>query len=101
MRKNIRRGAQDFLGDVLRRVPLTGVGEIRVPSDLKRVLIQNIENMRENALEVFAKEISKVLAKVDIQHILDDVLKNYSLRVEAKVDLVPKTKKSGARKGKK
>ncbi len=90
MKRRIRRSAQGLIGDVLRKVPLSGVAEIKVPSDIRRVVVRNIEKMRENALDVFAKEISKVLSKVDFQHIIDDTLKNYTLRVEAKIDLQPK-----------
>lgn len=103
MRKQIRKSAQDIIGDVLKKMPLSGVAEIRVPSDIKRVLVANIEKLRENALDIFAKEISKVLSKLDVQHIVDDVLKNYTLRVEAKVDLLPKgmEKKKPMKRGKK
>lgn len=102
MRKQFQRGAKGILGDVLRKVPLSGVSEIRVPSDIRRILVKNIENLRENALDIFAKEISKVLSKLDIQNIVDDVLKNYTLRVEARVDLLPKGElKSRIKKGKK
>lgn len=87
-------------GGVLRKVPLQGVAEIRVPSDLRRVLVSNIENLRENALEVFAREISKVLSKVDFQQIVENTVKNYTLRIEAKIDLVPKGKNQKS-KGKK
>jgi hypothetical protein len=104
MRKPLQKGAQKFLGDVLRRVPISGVSEIRVPSDVRKVLVTNIENLRESALDIFAKEISKVLAKIDMQHIVDDVLQNYTLRLEARIDLVPKargTKEGAGKKGKK
>lgn len=79
-----------LIGDVLRRVPIAGVPELKVPSDIRRVLVANIENLRENAVDVFAKEISKVLARIDVHGIVEDVLKNYSLRLEARIDLVPK-----------
>jgi hypothetical protein len=101
-RKSIRQG---LIGDVLRRVPLGSVPELRVPKDIRRVLVTNIENLRENAVDVFAKEISKVLAKIDVHGIVEDVLQNYSLRLEARIDLVPKKGSSSrehpARKGKK
>jgi|GEM_PF-6732872 len=101
-RKSIRQG---LIGDVLRRVPLANVSDLRVPKDIRRVLVENIENLRENAVDVFAKEISKVLAKIDVHNIVDDVLKNYSLRLEARIDLVPKKhaalRDGHAKKGKK
>ena len=86
-RKGIRQG---LIGDVLRRVPINAVPEIRTPKDIRRVLVANIENLRENAVDVFAKEISKVLAKIDVHSIVEDMLKNYSLRLEARIDLIPK-----------
>lgn len=103
MRRNIQRGAKGILGDVLRKVPLSGVAEIRVPSDIRRVVVANVENLRENALDIFAKEVSKVLGRLDFQHIIDDVLKNYTLRLEAKVDFLPKGRKTktSARKARK
>ena len=84
-----------MLEDVLRKVPLSGVTEIRIPTDMRRVLVQNIEKVRESAIDVFAKEISKVLAKIDVHSIVDDVLQNYSLRIEARIDLSPKKNSSG------
>ena len=90
-RKGIRKGAQGLIGDVLRKVPpLSGVAEIRVPGDIRKVLVQNIEKVRESTIDVFASEISKVLAKIDVHNIVEDVLHNYSLRIEARVDLIPK-----------
>ena len=90
-RKGIRRSPQGILGDVLRKVPpFSGVAEIKLPTDIRRLLVQNIEKMRENAVDVFAKEISKVLAKIDVHRLVDDVLHNYSLRIEARIDLTPK-----------
>lgn len=100
MSRGMRRGAKGILGDVLRKVPLSGAAEIKVPSDIRRVLLANVDNLRENALDIFAKEISKVLSKVDVQHIVDDVLRNYTLRLEAKIDLVPKGRRTkGGKKG--
>lgn len=87
MNRKERRSAQEMIGDVLRKVPLGGV-------------VTNVENLREGALAIFAKEVSRVLSKVDFQRLVDHVLKGYSLRIEAKVDLVPKGR-SGKKKGKK
>ena len=98
MKKKFRESASDLLGDVLRRVPLSGVSELKLPSDLRRVLVANIENMREGAIDAFAKEISKVLSKIDFQTIIDDVIKNYSLKVEAKIELQPKGPRKRAKK---
>lgn len=101
MSREARRGAKGILGDVLRKVPITGVTEIRVPSDIRKVLLMNIENLRENALDIFAKEISKVLSKVDVQSMVDETLRNYTLRVEAKIDLLPKGRRAKGAKNSK
>ncbi len=90
-RRGIRNHAQGLIGDVLRKVPLTGVGELKLPNDIRRVLVQNIEKVRESAVDVFAKEISKVLARIDVHNIVEDVLKSYTLRIEARLDLIPKS----------
>lgn len=90
MKKRIQRGAQGLIGDVLRKVPISGVGEIKVPSDVRRVLFSNIEKMRESALDIFAKEVARVLSQVDFQKILKDAVDNYTVKIEAKVKLEPK-----------
>ena len=95
-RKGIRKGAQGLLGDVLRKMPLPGGADFSLPADIRRALVQNIEKVRESAVEIFAKEISKVLAKVDVHNIVEDVAKNYSLRIEARIDLTPKSGHSAA-----
>jgi hypothetical protein len=99
MKKPARRGAKGILEEVLRKVPLSGVAEIRVPSDVRKVLVANIENLRESALDVFSREVSRVLSRVDFQRLANDVLRNYTLKVEAKIELVPKGRAKGPRKG--
>ena len=101
-----QRLQQGLLADVLRRASLSGVGEIRLPAELRRALVSNIEKLRENAVDIFAKEISRVVSKIDAKHMVDDVLQNYTLRLEARIDLVPKargaeTAQKGKQKGKK
>ncbi len=100
MKKKIQRSAHGLFGDVLRRVPLS----VDVSADLRRVLVSNVEKLRDNATDIFAKEISKVLAKIDVNHIVDDILQNYTVRLEARIDLVPRAggpRDRSTRKGKK
>ena len=92
-----RRGAKGLLNDVLRKVPLTGVSDIRGAGDLRKVLLANVDLLRDNALDIFAKEVSKVLSKVDVQRLVDNVLNNYTLRVEARIDLLPKGRRKPKR----
>lgn len=88
--KKLRRSAQDILGDVLRKVPLSGVAELNVPKEIRKAVVANIENLRNGVLDVFAVEISRVLSKLDVQKLTDEVLKNYTLKIEAKIELQPK-----------
>jgi hypothetical protein len=76
------------------------VAEIRVPADIRRLIVKNMEVVRENALAIFAKEVSRVVSKVDVQHIVDDVLRNYTLHVEARVGFSPKKKVNVKKKAK-
>lgn len=92
MKKKI---GESLLGDVLRKVPIAGVDGMRLSADVKRVVVTNVEALRESALDVFAHEVSKVLSRLDFQRIADDVFRNYSLKLEAKIELQPKRKRSG------
>jgi hypothetical protein len=74
-----------MIGGVLRKVQLGGV-------------VNNVEVFRENVLAIFAKEISRVLSKVDLQRLTDSVIRDYSLRIEARIDLVPKNRKKKVKK---
>lgn len=100
MKRNFQKRAEGLIGDVLRKVPLGGVAEIRVPGDLRRVIVANVESLRENALAILSKEIARVVSQVDVQRIVDHVLRNYTFHVEARVGFSPK-KKSTRKKGKK
>lgn len=90
--KRPRRSAQDIIGEVLRKVPLSGVAELNVPKEIRKALVANIENLRNGVLDVFAVEISRVLSKLDAQKLADEVFKNYVLKVEAKIELQPKNR---------
>lgn len=94
MKKKIGEG---ILSDVLKKMPISGVAELRIPADMKSVIVRNVESLRESALDIFAHEVSKVLSRLDVQRIADDVFKNYSLNIQAKIELHPKKR---SKKGK-
>lgn len=100
-RKKTGKSAQDILGEVLRRAPLFGVADLNLPKEIRRSLAGNIENLRNGVLDIVAVEVSRVLGKIDLEKLTDYVLKNYSLRLEAKIELAPKKRKNGASKAKK
>jgi hypothetical protein len=90
-----RKIGEGLLGDVLRKVPIGGVDGLRLPADVKRVVVQNIESLRESVTDIFAQEVSKVLSRMDFQRLADNVFRSYSLHVEAKIELRPKKKRNG------
>lgn len=86
-----RKLSESLLGDVIRKAAIGG----GLPSDVKRVVVDNIESLRESAVDIFAQEVSKVLSRLDVQRIADDVFRNYTLHLEAKLELKPKKKGRG------
>lgn len=100
-KKKLRRSAQDIIGEVLRKMPLSGVAELNVPKEIRKAVVANIENLRNGVLDVFAVEISRVLSKLDVQKLTDEVLKNYTLKIEANIELKPKGRGAVQMKAKK
>ena len=92
MRKKRNTKKQGSFVDVFRKGAFSGVTELRMPKEIRRALLANIENIREGALEIFAQEVSRVLSKVDFQRVVNDVLQNYTLNLEARITLSPKKK---------
>lgn len=82
-------GARSLIEEVLRKIP----GELKVPSDVRQVLIKNVEGLRSGVLDIFSTEIAKTLSKVDFQRMLVDVMRNYTVHLDAKIDLIPKNGK--------
>jgi hypothetical protein len=93
-----RKLGETLLGDVLRKAAAGGVDGLRLSTDVKRVVVENIEGLRESAVDIFAHEVSKVLSRMDVQRIADDVFRNYTLHVEAKLELQPKKKRKSVKK---
>lgn len=80
------------LSDVLKKMPLGTMGDLGLPKEVMSALLANIEKARQSAQDVFAHEIAKVLSKVDFQNMLDDVVKNYKIKLSAEIELEPKRK---------
>ena len=89
-----RSGARFLIEEILRKVP----GELKVPSDVKRALLNNVEGLRSGVLDIFSTEIAKTLSKVDFQRMLVDVMRNYTIHLDAKIDLIPKNGQKAVQK---
>lgn len=85
---------QEILADVLRRVPLTSnMGEIKLPQELMLALQANIEKSRTSILNVLSREITKVLSRIDAQSVIEELLRNNRVKIQAEIILEPKEKK--------
>ena len=90
MKKRQRREPGLF-SDMLRKVQFSG--DLLPRADIRKIVVSNIENLRDNALDVFASEVSKMLNRMDAQKILHAVLAGYTIKLEARINLEPKDKK--------
>jgi hypothetical protein len=93
-----KSGARALIEEILRKVP----SELKVPSDVRKVLLNNVDGLRSGVLDIFSTEIAKMLSKVDFQRMLVDVMRNYTVHLDAKIDLIPKSgHKNGLKNSKK
>lgn len=90
--------------NVLKKMPLAGVGDLKAATDVLNDLLASVEKARHGLQDVIAHEAAKVFSKVDFQRIVNDIVQNYSLKVSAEIHFEPKSAgKSGSvkkRKGK-
>lgn len=82
-----------FIADVFRKRPFTVVSDLKGTGEISKLLLSNMGAFRSNITEVLSKEVSKVINKVDVSKLLHQVLKDYTIKVEAKIEFQPKSKK--------
>jgi ribosomal protein RSM22 (predicted rRNA methylase) len=88
---------QEILGDVMRRLPLSqGMSDITLPKELLGALQANIEKSRAGVMNVLSREITKVVSRVDAQTVLEEILRNNRIKIQAEIILEPKLKKRGS-----
>ncbi len=83
MQRKIRASAGDLLGDLMRRISVSGVGELKVPRDVVSLLQVN-----------FDKLLSSALSRLDVNRVLEDVLRDYRIKISAEVTFEPKNHKA-------
>lgn len=89
MQKRIRASASDLLSEIVKRVSVSSVGELRVPGDVLSILQTNLD-----------KFLSKVVSKIDVNSLLDDLARDYKIRISAEVILEPKKSRATKKKRK-
>jgi hypothetical protein len=88
MAKKIKIVAPDLLNDILKRA----VSELPLPKEAMGLAFTNIEKFRQGARDSLSREISKAFNRVDFGRITSEILKNYTLKVNAEIRLEPKRK---------
>jgi polyhydroxyalkanoate synthesis regulator phasin len=86
------------IGDVIKKVVSIGVGaafmtedavknvlkDLPLPKEIVNGLLQNAKNAKEDFAEGVRDELGKYLSKVDPKTLLDEMLDNYDVEVNAK-----------------
>jgi polyhydroxyalkanoate synthesis regulator phasin len=86
------------LSDVIKKVVSVGVGaafmteesvknmlnDLPLPKDIVSGLLQNAKATKEEFITQVRDELSQQMSKVDPKHLLEEVLDNYDVEVEAK-----------------
>ncbi|MCO4793067.1 MAG: hypothetical protein KC493_05105 [Bacteriovoracaceae bacterium] len=103
------------IGDVIKKVVSIGVGaafmtedavktvlnDLPLPKDIVNGLLQNAKSAKTDFAEGVREEVGKYLSKVDPKTLLDEMLQNYDVEVNAKFSFSKKeegnkvTKKNG------
>lgn len=86
---------QDILGEVVRLVS-PAVAERGLPKELMTALLASIEKGRDGLLRTLSQEITRLSSRVDIQRLIEEILRNHKIRVEIHLEPKPK-KKRGTR----
>jgi hypothetical protein len=88
MAKKIKIVAPELLNDIVRRM----ASELQMPKDALESAIENMGKFRQGALDGISREVGKALNRVDFGRITNDILENYTLKVNAEIRLEPKKK---------
>jgi len=96
---NQRKKAQEIIGGVLRRVPISPMGELKLPKELLQQLQFNIEKTRDAVLGIVSQEVSRMASNMDTQRVLEQILRNNRIKISAEITFEPKQKKRGKRNG--
>lgn len=72
---------QDFVGDVLRP---------RLPKEIVEGVLSNVEKVRQGVLNSFSTEVSKMVSRLDVQKLTEELAKNYKVKINAEISFEPR-----------
>ena len=92
--------------DTIKKIVSTGIGaafmteesirsilsEIQLPKDIIAGLIQNANSAKEDFLKGVREEIKGHITKVDPKHLIQELVKDYDIEVNAKIKFTKKEK---------
>ncbi len=95
------------LGDVIKKVVSIGVGaafmtedtvknllgDLPLPKDIVNGLVQNAKTAKEDFANSVREEISQHLSKVDPKKLMEDIIEDYDIEVNAKFSFKKKSDK--------
>ncbi|OGQ37139.1 MAG: hypothetical protein A3F16_01670 [Deltaproteobacteria bacterium RIFCSPHIGHO2_12_FULL_43_9] len=98
----------DALGEVIRKIALTGIGayfvteetirqtlgEMKLPKEILAKVLANASKGKEELVKAFAKEFKGFLQAADLQGEVERFLQKNDVNIEAKVTFSPKKKDS-------
>ncbi len=88
-----RQKTQGILGEVLKRMPMSQMGELKLPKEILHQIQFNIEKTRDSILGIISNEVSRVASTIDAQRVLEEVLQNHRIRFSAEIVFEPKNNK--------
>lgn len=95
------------LGDVIKKVVSIGVGaafmtedtvknllnDLPLPKDIVNGLVQNAKSAKEDFAQSVREEISQHMSKVDPKKLMEDIIQDYDIEVNAKFSFKKKSDK--------
>jgi hypothetical protein len=102
-------GGQRWLGDVMKEITMTGLATLfmtedsvrgflkdkKLPKELLAGLLDGVGKKKDDFYGLVAKEVGRVLSKIDITREVSRFLEQHNVQFEAKISFEPKTRSSG------
>ena len=104
---------KDSLQDIIKRVVSVGVGaaflteesvksllgDVPLPKDIITGLVQNAKGAKEDFAKSLREEFRKYLSHLDTENLIDYILENYDVELNANFSFKKKEKAKGKTKG--
>jgi hypothetical protein len=94
------------ISETIKKIVSTGIGaafmteesirsilsDIQLPKDIIAGLVQNANSAKEDFLKSVREEVKNQIIKVDPKHLIDELVKDYDIEVNAKISFTKKKK---------